>query len=245
MYYVVDRGDTIDKHYVVVRNGVHPDVVKLVKNSLLLARNVEYVLNKIPFDNHDAFADDQCKKSWPMYSHITSEALMLNVQPIIERIFNVQLLPTYSYSRIYWTGSDMAKHKDRPSCEFSASICIDVDPAPWPIWFGGEELVLYPGDFVAYRGTEVEHWRDEFTGNQQIQVFAHFVNKAGPYTGFTNDCRPTLGIPVQYCDPQRHNKPERALLEQKEMEKMKNEANTRGSREVFEPGRNNKRKKSS
>jgi hypothetical protein len=206
----------MEKQYVVVRNGIHPEVVKLVKNSLLLARNVEYLVNRVPFDNHVAFADTQCKNSWPMYSHITCEALMMNVQPIIEQIFKVQLLPAYSYSRIYWTGSDMAKHKDRPSCEHSASICIDNDPTPWPIWFEGEELILYPGDFVAYRGTEVEHWRDTYYGNQQIQVFTHFVNKAGPHVSHAYDRRPTLGMPEHFCDPNRRNDPQ----EQKPVEEQ-------------------------
>lgn len=206
----------MEKQYVVVRNGIHPEVVKLVKNSLLLARNVEYLVNKVPFDNHIAFADTQCKNSWPMYSHITCEALMMNIQPIIEQIFMVQLLPAYTYSRIYWTGSDMAKHKDRPSCEYSASICIDNDPAPWPIWFEGEELILHPGDFVAYRGTEVEHWRDTYHGNQQIQVFTHFVNKAGPYVSYAYDRRPTLGMPEHFCNPNRRNDPQ----EQKPVEEQ-------------------------
>ena len=38
------------------------------------------------------------------------------------------------------------------------------------------------GDGVFYRGCELTHWRDEYVeGEEQAQVFFHFVNANGPY----------------------------------------------------------------
>ena len=34
----------------------------------------------------------------------------------------LELLPTYSYARIYKKGDILKRHKDRPSCEISATI---------------------------------------------------------------------------------------------------------------------------
>lgn len=181
--------------YTVIRNGIHPDIIKLVKDSLILTKDADYAINKIDLNNKSIFSDVQCPNSWPKYGHPTNEALSLLLLPNLENIFGVKLYPTYSYCRIYWTGSTMAKHLDRPSCQYSVSVCIDVDPEPWPIWFDKEELILNPGDFVAYRGMEVEHWREEYKGKQQIQVFLHYVDQDGPHAHYIYDKRKCLGIP--------------------------------------------------
>lgn len=188
----------MDKLYRVVRNGISSDVLKLIKDCMLIGKDVEYAVNNIDSDNKTIFSDPQCPNSWPMYSLLPNEALSLLLLPDLEKIFGVRLYPTYTYCRIYWTGSTMAKHTDRPSCQYSASLCVDVDPEPWPIWFGGDELILNPGDYVAYRGMEVEHWREEYKGNQQLQVFLHYVDQDGPHAHYKFDKRKCLGIPSAF-----------------------------------------------
>ena len=53
---------------------------------------------------------------------------------------------------------------------------------------------LRPGDLLVYRGCDLAHWRDEFKGVHQAQVFCHYNNKKGPYNN-VNDGRPMLGVP--------------------------------------------------
>jgi predicted 2-oxoglutarate/Fe(II)-dependent dioxygenase YbiX len=45
---------------------------------------------------------------------------------------------------------------------------------------------LKPGDAMMYRGTIAEHWRDEYVGEEYVQVFLHYVRSRGEcaYTYF-------------------------------------------------------------
>ena len=39
-------------------------------------------------------------------------------------ITGLNLKPTYSYWRLYKTGDELKRHKDRPSCEVSTTLCL-------------------------------------------------------------------------------------------------------------------------
>ena len=63
--------------------------------------------------------------------------LLTHLQKSIESILNLELVPTYNYSRKYNRNAVLYAHRDRPSCEVSATICIDQETdnkEPWPIW---------------------------------------------------------------------------------------------------------------
>tara|TARA_R100001443_G_scaffold117014_1_gene139540 strand:+ start:1268 stop:1837 length:570 start_codon:yes stop_codon:yes gene_type:complete len=119
----------------------------------------------------------------------------------VEKITGKILLPTYTYGRLYKVGSKLEKHKDRPACEHSVSVCLGEDIVePWPLMFkdfqgevGG--AYLKPGDAVVYKGTDLEHWREPFKGKRQGQLFLHYVDKDGPYSDWVYDKREFLGRP--------------------------------------------------
>ena len=180
--------------YKVIQNAVGPEVLRLVRDSLIIAKDADYHLQGVPFEDKRRFGDSQCPDSYVSYSHPVCEALLLTVQPTLERVSGKSLSPTYSYFRIYWTGATLEKHTDRGSCQYSASLCVDVDPQPWPIFIDNHEVTLNPGDMVCYEGMQVEHWREPYTGKQQIQVFLHFVDKNGVYADRIFDRRPCLGF---------------------------------------------------
>ena len=49
----------------------------------------------------------------------------------------MDLRETYSYTRKYERGAYLGSHTDRPSCEISATLCLDYltdDSKPWKIW---------------------------------------------------------------------------------------------------------------
>ena len=52
---------------------------------------------------------------------------------------------------------------------------------------------------LIYRGTELEHWREPFEGNDCAQVFLHYNNKntAGSNLNIY-DSRATLGLPTWF-----------------------------------------------
>lgn len=184
----------MNQAYQIVRRAISLETCKLIKNSLEITKNVDYFINDIPLSNTKAFGDDQSPDSYVNYGHSVTEALLLTVQPFVENFIGKSLFPTYSYSRIYWPGSILEKHTDRDSCQYSATLCIDNDPEPWGIFMGGVEVLLEPGDLVCYKGCEIEHWREPYTGNQQIQVFLHYVEQQGPFSEYKFDKRPMLGL---------------------------------------------------
>lgn len=179
--------------YKIIRNALDKQSIELLKNSMLIARDAVYFTNNIPIDDLNHFSDG-LPNSFPISRAIFTESLLLTLLPLMEQETGKDLYPTYSYSRIYWKGSNMFKHMDREPCEYSASVCISVDPSPWIIWMDGDPLELFSGDLVIYKGLEVEHWRETYTGNEQFQIFLHYVDKYGLYADHKFDKRPLLGI---------------------------------------------------
>ena len=183
--------------YIVLKNVLDKQTLDILKiQSKLLEKYKCFKINKYP--NEYPFGDIQCPSSFASYGMVCYEALLLFLQPIIEEHCCKQLLPTYSYMRIYYKNSILHKHTDRPSCEYSATVCISTDEKPWDIFFKKYEkevcVSLNPGDIVIYKGQEIEHWRDKYCGNEQIQAFLHYVDKNGPNSNLIYDKRPFIGI---------------------------------------------------
>ena len=118
-----------------------------------------------------------------IYSHIIH-----HLQPIMESETNLKLKPIYSYNRIYYGGSELEKHKDRDSCEISASIGLNFSYEnpnyKWPLCMGNIPIVIKPGDGVIYKGAQIEHWRPIFTqpaNSWHHQLFIHYVDLNGPF----------------------------------------------------------------
>tara|TARA_R100001086_G_scaffold100187_2_gene50128 strand:+ start:4103 stop:4648 length:546 start_codon:yes stop_codon:yes gene_type:complete len=108
-------------------------------------------------------------------------------KPVFEKATGIDLLETYTFWRCYTYNAILEKHKDRPSCEISATVCIDSDHFDWPIYMDGKPLVLQAGDAVIYNGCDVEHWREAFPGDYHMQVFLHYVDAKGPYKDHKGD----------------------------------------------------------
>ena len=96
----------------------------------------------------------------------------------------------------------MARHQDRPSCEISGTMTLGFaeNSNVWPINFAkdddyllGERLTLNVGDLVMYRGCELPHWRPQYKGEWQVQVFFHFVDANGPHKDYVYDGRGKMG----------------------------------------------------
>ena len=184
--------------YLVLRNVIDKQTLDILKiQTKLLEKQKCFKLNKYPKDY--PYGDSQCPSSFSSYGGLCFEALLLLLQPLIEEHTSKELLPTYSYMRIYYKNSKLEKHTDRPSCEYSATICISTSENPWDIFFKKkcEEEVcvtLNPGDLIIYKGQELEHWREKYDGTEQIQVFLHYVDKNGVNTEWIYDKRPFIGI---------------------------------------------------
>ena len=105
----------------------------------------------------------------------------------MEKETNLELIPTYSFTRVYTYNSDLPKHKDRPACEISVSVMIASDGTIWPFYMDGKELLLEPGDACIYLGCELQHYRKNFTGDWHAQCFLHYVDQNGPFADYKYD----------------------------------------------------------
>ena len=149
--------------------------------------------------------DQQIPNTYSHYGDLVMETLLQRVKPVMEKHTKLKLSETYSYARIYKKGDILHRHKDRYSCEISSTLNLGGDH--WPIYLdptgrqgqAGIKVDLNPGDMLIYSGCTLEHWREEFTGNNCGQVFLHY-NKAGTKNARENqfDKRPFLGLPTFY-----------------------------------------------
>ena len=170
-----------------------------------------------PFENiigHYENENEQIPNTYSQYANMAMETLLLKCQPGMEKATGLKLYPAYTYARIYKKGDELKRHKDRPSCEISTTLCLGGDH--WPIYLDptgsdnvideyknihkpgapkGIEVNLKPGDMLIYSGCELEHWREPFQGQLCGQVFLHYNHADGRFAK-TNlyDKRPMLGI---------------------------------------------------
>jgi hypothetical protein len=119
------------------------------------------------------------------------ESLYLRQTKKMEEATGYNLIPTYIYARIYGSGNILHAHKDRPSCEISASIKLNESEGYiWPIAVEDKYIELDIGDAVIYKGCEVLHWRDKCEGEKDYflsQMFMHFVDANGQYSDYKYD----------------------------------------------------------
>tara|TARA_E500000318_G_scaffold78622_2_gene73494 strand:+ start:287 stop:880 length:594 start_codon:yes stop_codon:yes gene_type:complete len=142
--------------------------------------------------------DSQVPETYSHYSDIAMETLLQKVKPIMEKETGIELLETYSYARIYKKGDELHKHIDRYACEISTTMHLGGDE--WSIYLEPNiEVNLKQGDMLMYRGCDLEHWREPFTGEDCGQVFLHY-NDASSKDAKQNkfDGRPMIGLPSYF-----------------------------------------------
>lgn len=186
-----------EKGYEVVRGVVCEQTLKLLSVEFQMLKDTTYWYQGL-HDNF-AFGDVQTPESFSWYSPFCFESLMVVLRDKVAEVTGKNLQPAYSYARIYYKGGKLEKHKDRESCQYSATICIENDNVPWPIFMedyeGNESSIdLQPGDMIVYRGDKLNHWREEYQDEKQIQCFIHYVDMDDKYKDFVNDRRPMLGL---------------------------------------------------
>jgi len=169
--------------YLHVKDIIKKDLCNYLTSSLLL--NSE--LNK-----NDKDSDDQVVNSLTVVTNnILFDTLLENVWPVLENNLEEELMPTYSYARLYQNGNVLKKHLDRPSCEISITIQLGRSHHyAWPIFINNKRFDLEEGDGIIYKGCEVEHWRDKCKGPEGYysgQVFLHYVRANGLYKEWAGD----------------------------------------------------------
>ena len=205
--------------YQVIKGAISYELANFVFNYFLLKRDaVKYMYEKnITYDNgmFGTWTDAQIPNTYSHYADHVMETLLVKVLPVMAKETGLELVPTYSYARLYKKGDILKRHKDRPSCEISTTINLGGNP--WPIFIDGTgannvineeqnlikpnapegtKVILDVGDMLVYSGCELEHWREPFEGEVCGQVFLHYNHVNGPFAEKNRfDKRPMLGIP--------------------------------------------------
>lgn len=185
--------------FIVIKNFIDPLIAESLSLKFSNQRNKRHVENNVPLSDTSKFSDRQVPISYAVGRLPIFEKLLDNMTSVMENITEKSLFPTYSYGRIYYHESELKKHKDRPSCEYSASVCLDTDSVQWPLCIIDKneiehQVIQNPGDAVIYKGCEQVHWRDMFYGTNHSQVFLHYVDQNGPYSEWKYDKRQSLNI---------------------------------------------------
>jgi len=209
-----------NQKYQVIKNAISYDLANFCFNYLLLKRDAAAFMykNNIIADTGmwGTWADKQVPNVYSHYADPVMETLLMKVLPVMKEQTGLNLIPTYSYTRVYERGSILKRHKDRPSCEISTTLNLGGDM--WPIYIdptgsdnvideyknihkpnapAGNRVDLEPGDMLVYSGCELEHWREPFEGNLCGQVFLHYNHVNGPFAEKNKfDKRPLLGVPA-------------------------------------------------
>lgn len=162
----------LENSYVYIPKFISPERAKL------LASNFENFCIE-----NDIAGDDQIKQSQSKYNYIDFLELLCNATPEVGEFLGENVLPTYTYSRVYKRGAELIKHTDRDACEISLTVHLDGDK-DWPIYIKNPKgetisLNLKSGDAMMYLGCDAEHWRDVYEGDRYVQVFLHYVRSRG------------------------------------------------------------------
>ena len=185
-------------NYKVVKEAISFELANFLYNYFLLKREaVQYMYNtNMIYDSGilGTWKDEQIPNTYSIYGDPVFDTLLMKVLPIMNRETGLEVIPTYSYARIYKKGDILHKHKDRPSCEISTTLNLGGDP--WPIFLEGKQVDLDVGDMLIYEGCKLEHWRDKFEGENCGQVFLHYNDANGQFKDINIfDGRDKLGTP--------------------------------------------------
>tara|TARA_E500000318_G_scaffold53803_1_gene50071 strand:- start:796 stop:1920 length:1125 start_codon:yes stop_codon:yes gene_type:complete len=151
-------------------------------------------------DQGESKKDPQCPLSDSLGHTALFDSLLEQLTPQMEQATGKKLFPTYAYARWYAPGDELKIHRDRPSCEVSATITLGFQGEQWPIYMGYDQekkdcrqINMNVGDAVVYKGEELYHWREKYKeGQWQAQVFIHYVDQDGPNAEWKYDKRDSL-----------------------------------------------------
>lgn len=197
-------------NYVLIKNILSKDVVKLAHNYIMRKKKLyDFLIDKkitSPVTNYNYWGNSDPhipEAYYSSYGDVLIDTLLEDLKPKIEKETGLELIENHTFTRIYKTGNELTRHIDRASCEISGTLNLGGDN--WPIFLDptgsknkeGISINLNPGDILLYRGADLEHWREPFSGKFCVQSFFHYHDKNGEFKDKPKyDDRKMLGIPM-------------------------------------------------
>ncbi len=218
---IEDIQDYFQKHkYVVIRKFLDENTAALMYHyciNKVKAMDFKYLWapNEYSKEWDGTFGDEQAPISYSSYGDVLMDTLLIASNQMVNKYTGLELIPNYTYWRLYQKGEELKRHSDRHSCEISTTLCLGYNTSnlseevrkeySWPMNIessahpevDGVPVAMNPGDMIIYRGCDLEHWRDPFVGLNHAQVFLHYNDMNGPYKN-KFDGRPMVGIPKKF-----------------------------------------------
>lgn len=192
-----------EKGYVLIRNFL-PEIVFKTLERYLYFKTLRYPETNQSVPEEGIRGTGHSASSYSWYADPLVEVILENSANELEKVTGLNLYPTYSYSRVYTRNNILPAHVDREPCEVSVTCNIANQDKSWPFYLldqkGLEVCVeLEPGDAVVYGGCKRLHWRGKMEQSDWVvQIMLHYVDANGPYAGFKNDQRTSLGMPFPF-----------------------------------------------
>jgi len=199
--------------YIFIHKFLDKHICELLYNySITQVKSVDFKMlyekNKFDTDWDGNFGDGQVSSSYYRYGDPIMDTLLLLNLNKMENFLGKKLVPTYTYWRFYEKGNILERHKDRESCEISATLCLGYNYSNlekkyfWPIELETKEgenisIEMEPGDALIYKGCLLNHWRNELLGLNHTQVFLHYNDEKGLYN-IKYDGRSMIGVPKKF-----------------------------------------------
>ena len=129
--------------------------------------------------------DRQSARRYAVHNEPVARFFHHQIASVLSEVAGEELKPSYVYFASYMGGAELEKHTDREQCDFSITFCLDYSPEPglatsWPIQLetrtGTMKVYQALGDGLAYRGTQLPHFRDILPdGQTSTSIFFHYV----------------------------------------------------------------------
>jgi hypothetical protein len=128
------------------------------------------------------------------YGDPVAERLLSLKAPYLRDLPRLDLVPTYSYLRLYRPGDHLSAHRDRSACEITVSASLATGSS-WPLCILVDGRVAeyspLPRSAVAFRGHELLHWRETLSARAPVaHVLLHYVDRLGLHRSWAYDRRP-------------------------------------------------------
>jgi hypothetical protein len=173
--------DHLKEHgYVLIKNFMSPDMIELCKSFLDLS-----VVSGLRKPETNPYLTGDVEQILP---NIFVDSILLAYMNRIESLFETEMIPSYIFLREYLKGSELLTHRDRPQCEFSATILIDKQgEGNTSLFFCDDEqktnsveVNMEEGDAIVFSGASdfdgKWHYRPKLEQKSIVTAFLHYVS---------------------------------------------------------------------
>lgn len=159
---------------------------------------------RLKFSSVSSEPDSLTPGSANYYADVLTETILKLSTPNISQYTGYNLLPSYSFTRLYLKGNILNKHLDRKEAQISGTLCVDISDEKYPseIYMSptkeesdAVKIILNPGDLCLYDGSKMWHWRNRIKNDWLLQVFLHYVDGDSDKKEFIYDKRSYLAQP--------------------------------------------------